>query len=136
MAVARISGLIKARRRESNISLREAARQSGMSPSTLSRLERGATPSLPDTENLDRLARWLGMPVNELITPDSEEQPKGRKSSKKLSQKPPEMNMPEFVEVHLRADKNLSPETASALAELFRLAYKQFTHYQPEQDQD
>lgn len=129
MALARISGLIKARRREHNISLREAARQSGISPSTLSRIERGASPSLPDAENLDRLARWLGMSVNDLITPESEDE------IPDLPHKPPEMNMPEFVEVHLRADKNLSPETAAALAELFRLAYKQFTHYQPQQDQ-
>jgi hypothetical protein len=34
---------------------------------------------------------------------------------------------PEIVEAHLRADKNLSPETANALSELFRVAYKQFS---------
>jgi hypothetical protein len=34
---------------------------------------------------------------------------------------------PEIVEAHLRADKSLSPETAKALSELFRVAYKQFS---------
>ncbi|MGH9949844.1 MAG: hypothetical protein ACRD6X_21970, partial [Pyrinomonadaceae bacterium] len=34
---------------------------------------------------------------------------------------------PEIVRAHLRADKNLSPETANALSELFRVAYKQFS---------
>ena len=34
---------------------------------------------------------------------------------------------PEIVEAHLRADKNLSPETAKALSELFRVAYAQFS---------
>ncbi len=33
---------------------------------------------------------------------------------------------PEIVEAHLRADKNLTPETAKALSELFRVAYSQF----------
>jgi hypothetical protein len=35
--------------------------------------------------------------------------------------------MPEIVEAHLRADKKLTPETARALSELFRVAYKQFS---------
>jgi hypothetical protein len=33
---------------------------------------------------------------------------------------------PEIVEAHLRADKNLTPDTAKALSELFRVAYQQF----------
>jgi hypothetical protein len=31
----------------------------------------------------------------------------------------------------LRADKNLSPESAAALAELFRVAYTQFSKHEP-----
>jgi hypothetical protein len=34
---------------------------------------------------------------------------------------------PEIVEAHLRADKKLTPETAKALSELFRVAYQQFS---------
>jgi hypothetical protein len=34
---------------------------------------------------------------------------------------------PEIVEAHLRADKKLTPETAKALSELFRVAYRQFS---------
>jgi hypothetical protein len=34
----------------------------------------------------------------------------------------------EIVEAHLRADKNLTPETALALSELFRVAYDQFSN--------
>ena len=33
----------------------------------------------------------------------------------------------DIVEAHLRADKNLTPETANALSELFRVAYQQFS---------
>ena len=39
---------------------------------------------------------------------------------------------PEIVEAHLRADRNLTPETASALSELFRVAYTQFSRTEPE----
>jgi hypothetical protein len=40
----------------------------------------------------------------------------------------PQESTPEIVEAHLRADRNLSPETAKALSELFRVAYTQFSH--------
>ena len=40
----------------------------------------------------------------------------------------PHESTPEIVEAHLRADRNLSEETAKALSELFRVAYSQFSH--------
>ena len=40
----------------------------------------------------------------------------------------PQEAMPEYVEAHLRADRNLTPETAEALAETIRVAYTQFSH--------
>jgi hypothetical protein len=40
----------------------------------------------------------------------------------------PQEATPEIVEAHLRADRNLTPETAKALSELFRVAYAQFSH--------
>jgi hypothetical protein len=39
----------------------------------------------------------------------------------------PHESTPEIVEAHLRADRNLTPETADALSELFRVAYSQFS---------
>jgi hypothetical protein len=39
----------------------------------------------------------------------------------------PHESTPEIVEAHLRADKHLTPETAKALSELFRVAYTQFS---------
>ncbi len=38
----------------------------------------------------------------------------------------PQEPVPEIVEAHLRADRNLTPETAAALSELFRVAYAQY----------
>jgi hypothetical protein len=40
----------------------------------------------------------------------------------------PHESMPEIIEAHLRADRNLTPETAKALSEMFRVAYNQFSH--------
>ncbi len=127
--LAHISALIKAKRREKNFSLREASRACGVSPSTLSRIERGMAPALPDAETLDRLAKWLGVSVGFLIqNPD----PTKEEEESNL----PELSTPEVIEVHLRADKNLSPETAAALAELFKLAYKQYSQLQHSPDPD
>jgi hypothetical protein len=39
----------------------------------------------------------------------------------------PHESTPEIVEAHLRADKHLTPQTAKALSELFRVAYAQFS---------
>jgi hypothetical protein len=39
----------------------------------------------------------------------------------------PHESTPEIVEAHVRADRQLTPETARALSELFRVAYKQFS---------
>ena len=39
----------------------------------------------------------------------------------------PQEPMPEIVEAHLRADRNLTPDTAAALSELFRVAYTEFS---------
>ena len=44
----------------------------------------------------------------------------------------PRESTPEIVEAHLRADRNLTSETASALSELFRVAYAQFSRTEPE----
>jgi transcriptional regulator with XRE-family HTH domain len=114
-ALAHISALIKAKRREKDVGLRAAADESGVSASTLSRLERGAATSLPDTDTLKKLAGWLGVSVASLLGKD-DKQDDG-----------PELSTPEIVEVHLRSDKNLDPKTAQSLATMFRMLYEQLT---------
>jgi transcriptional regulator with XRE-family HTH domain len=113
----RISALIKAKRREGGLGVRAAAAASGVSAATLSRLERGITPNLPDAGTLTRLANWLGVTLNELLAT----------GGKPSGEKRPETTTPEVVEVHLRADKNLSPETAEALAKMFKVLYDNAT---------
>lgn len=113
----RISALIKAKRRETGLGVRAAAAESGVSAATLSRLERGVSPNLPDTGTLTKLATWLGTTLNDLLAT----------GSKKSGVKEPETTTPEVVEVHLRADKNLSPETSDALAKMFKVLYDNAT---------
>ena len=123
-SIGRIGALIKAKRRERDLGLRAAAAECGVSPSTLSRLERGLSSSLPDADTLTRLAVWLKMPVAALLGGPS---PAGAADG-------PSLTTPEVVEAHLRADKRLAPETAHALARAFRLLYDQLARGEGQED--
>jgi transcriptional regulator with XRE-family HTH domain len=116
--MAHLSALIKTKRKNEDIGLREAAEKAGVSASTLSRLERGISSSLPDFETITSLAKWLDVPVSSVLS--EKETPKKKNK--------PEIKTPEQIEVYLRADKNLSPETADALYKSFRILYDQFAN--------
>jgi transcriptional regulator with XRE-family HTH domain len=94
--------------------------KTGVSASTLSRIENGT--GKPDADNIARLAGWLDMPMERVLSGRNAES----QSDKAVVYFPHE-STPEIVEAHLRADRNLTPETASALSELFRVAYAQFS---------
>ena len=109
---------IKRRREELTMSLRDVADATDVSASTLSRIENGT--GKPDADNIARLTSWLDMPVDRVMKKNGNED-----SIEPVVYYPHEAT-PEIVEAHLRADKNLTPETAKALSELFRVAYKNF----------
>jgi transcriptional regulator with XRE-family HTH domain len=109
---------IKRRREELKLSLRDVADVTDVSASTLSRIENGT--GRPDADNIARLTQWLDMPVDRLMT-------KHAGSDVEPVIYYPHEATPEIVEAHLRADRNLTPETANALSELFRVAYQQFS---------
>lgn len=109
---------IKRRREELDLSLRDVADIIDVSASTLSRIENGT--GRPDADNIARISQWLDMPVDRVMNKQSAD------SVEPVIYYPHEAT-PEIVSAHLRADKNLSPETAEALSELFRVAYKQFS---------
>ena len=115
---AELGRAIKRRREELGLSLRDVADVTGVSASTISRIENGT--GKPDADNIARLTGWLDMPIDRVM-------------SKKTADDVeaviyyPHEPTPEIVEAHLRADKNLTPQAAQALAELFRVAYKQFS---------
>ena len=110
---------IKRRREELGLSLRDVADKTSVSASTLSRIENGT--GKPDADNIARLTNWLEVPVERILSarPTQDDSP----AVVYYPQEP----MPEIVEAHLRADRNLTPETAAALSELFRVAYAQFS---------
>jgi transcriptional regulator with XRE-family HTH domain len=111
---------VRRRREELGLSLRDVATKTSVSASTLSRIENGT--GKPDADNIARLTAWLEVPVERIL---SARPPQDESSSPAVVYYPQEP-MPEIVEAHLRADRNLTPETAGALSELFRVAYNQF----------
>ena len=110
---------IRRKREEMGLSLRDVADETKVSASTLSRIENGT--GKPDADNIARLTSWLDMPVDRVM------KKQGKSEDIEAVIYYPHEATPEIVEAHLRADKNLTPETAKALSELFRVAYKQFS---------
>ena len=114
---------IRRRREELGLSLRDVADQTNVSASTLSRIENGT--GKPDADNIARLTNWLDMPLERILSRGRED------NDAKAVVYYPHESTPEIVEAHLRADRNLSPETADALSQLFRVAYSQFSRTEP-----
>jgi len=118
ISTAELGRAVKRRREELKLSLRDVADKTGVSASTLSRIENGT--GKPDADNIARLTNWLDMPIDRVMVRKTDND-----DVKPVIYFPHEPT-PEIVEAHLRADKNLSEETANALSELFRVAYTQF----------
>lgn len=118
ISTAELGKAIKRKREELKLSLRDVADETGVSASTLSRIENGT--GKPDADNIARLTSWLDMPIDRVMVRKS-----GDDEVSPVVYYPHEAT-PEIVEAHLRADRNLSEETANALAELFRVAYTRF----------
>ncbi len=112
---------IRRKREETGLSLRDVADETGVSASTLSRIENGT--GKPDADNIARLTAWLNVPVERIMSGRDTESDEERAVVYF-----PQESTPEIVEAHLRADRSLTPETAKALSELFRVAYAQFSH--------
>lgn len=115
-----LSSMIRQKRRREQLTLEAAAQQSGVSAATLSRLERsisgdasGQGMPTPDVRTLSAVADWLGVAVAGAGSAPVE-----------ISGEAP---LPNVVEAHLRADRNLDPDTAALLARMFRAAYVQAT---------
>ena len=116
---------VRRKRQESGLSLRDVANETGVSASTLSRIENG--PGKPDVDNIARLTAWLDVPMERILG--------GQNTSEEAKAVVyyPRESTPEIVEAHLRADRNLTSDTAAALSELFRVAYAQFSRTEHEQ---
>ena len=106
---ANLANRIRSRRQAQNLGIRGAATAAGLSPATLSRVERGDY--LPGRDNLMKLAAWLEVPVDDLA-----------EGGAARHEGEPESTV-EAVALHLRADKKLSPDDAAVLQEVFRRTY-------------
>ena len=78
--------------------LRETAAEVGTSAPTLSRIESG---KMPDLQTFGRLCRWLGVNPGSILG---------------VSEFSRETEAPSIATAHLKADREVAPETARALA--------------------
>jgi transcriptional regulator with XRE-family HTH domain len=83
--------------------IREVAKEIGISPATLSRVERGY---LPDIETFGKICRWLNVDPGEILGVPSTIQSAPR------------------IGVHFRKDQVLAPRTAKALAQMILAAQR------------
>jgi transcriptional regulator with XRE-family HTH domain len=94
------------KRKAHGTSWREIARRLDVSPSTFSRMAQGRR---PDVDTFATLLRWLGMPAEAFMRgptkPAATEEPVAMVSS------------------YLRSARNVKPEDAEALEDIFRAAY-------------
>lgn len=103
---------------QEKLSLRDAALKAKVSAATLSRiLKKGKDRPQPDVETLVKLMRWVDVPPEKIVDPGQT-----RKEAANSGK-----STPEAIEVHLRADKNLSAEAAEAIGKMVRVAYAEFS---------
>ena len=100
------SEMIKEKRERENKGLRDTAKEiSGVSATTLSRLE---NEHLPDIETFLKICNWLNVPSDTFQELGEETIPTSQKKS---------------IIAHLRADKLLPKKNAAALISMIELAY-------------
>src|SRR2546430_11837474 len=100
-----LGNAVRRRREERGLSLRDVADETKVSASTLSRIENGT--GKPDADNIARLTSWLDVPLERILKNTRED----HEETKAIVYYPHE-STPEIVEAHLRADRNLTAETA------------------------
>ena len=100
--IALLGAILKARRHEKHLSLRDLADQTGVSLNTLSRVERG---HVPDLKNFQLIVDWLELPADRFLDA------------------PGDTSTPEVIARHLRADRRLPKDAATKIAELVEEMY-------------
>ncbi|WCO01322.1 helix-turn-helix domain-containing protein [Psychroserpens ponticola] len=99
-----LAGMLKAKR--GSTGLRNTAAQIGdISSATLSRIEQG---KLPDVETFIKICKWLEVTTETFIISNTK--------TKNVSSK-------DKILAHLRADRELDPETMKMLTQVIDLAY-------------
>jgi transcriptional regulator with XRE-family HTH domain len=111
MTLLRLGGLLRDRRGGRGV--RDVAREIGISPATLSRVEAG---KLPDLETFRKICFWLKVDPAEIL-----EIPSNAAKDTTSESEPAAM----AAAVHLRADIALSPQAANDLAQLILVAQRE-----------
>src|SRR2546425_12482761 len=97
-----LGSAVHRRREQQGLSLRDVAEVTGVSASTLSRIENGT--GCPDADNIARLAAWLDMPIERVMHHVN----RSASDPKPVVYYPHE-STPDIFGVHLRADRRLTP---------------------------
>jgi transcriptional regulator with XRE-family HTH domain len=100
---------LDSKRKARETSWREIARELEISPSTFSRMAQGRR---PDVDTFATLLHWLRMPAESFMR--STHEGDGVTEGEPLA----------MVSSYLRSARNIEPEDAEALEEIFRAAYK------------
>ena len=109
--------LVRKKRDRDGLTLRDVADQTGLKIPTISRVERGEAQDL-EGGTLLTLCTWVGANPDDFKEGAALPAPPSRKAKVRHD------NVPDVVELYLRADKNLNKKTATALSTLFRAAYE------------
>lgn len=110
MTLLRLGALLRERRGGRGI--REVAKDIGISPATLTRVESGR---LPDLATFQRICTWLKVNPAELL-----DIPIETSQTQSASE-----NTTPVAAVHLKASKTLPPEAAKDLAQLIVVAHQE-----------
>ena len=93
--------------------LREVAKEIGIGPATLMRVENGR---VPDISTFAKICRWLNVDPGSFLGFEPKESPQERTVA--------ELPQTLLVSAHLRADPTPKPETVQALAKMILFAAK------------
>jgi transcriptional regulator with XRE-family HTH domain len=108
--VGALVAALDSKRRAEGLSWRRLATKTGVSQSTLTRMQQGKR---PDVDTFASLIRWLGIPAEVFL---KSENPQRKKAS--------EPHPVALLSAQLRAKREMSPEALQAVEELIQAAYK------------
>ncbi|HTU38268.1 MAG TPA: helix-turn-helix transcriptional regulator [Acidimicrobiales bacterium] len=108
--IANLGPILRARRREKHLSLRDLSDLIGVPSNTLSRVERG---DVPDLKNFRRIVEWLELPAERFLEAAGE------------------ASTPQIIARHLRADRRLPAEAAQQIMEMVEEMYHRLVGEQP-----
>jgi transcriptional regulator with XRE-family HTH domain len=108
--IANLGAILRARRREKHLSLRDLHELTGVSVNTLSRVENG---HVPDLKNFRLIVDWLELPAERFLEGAGE------------------ASTPEVIARHLRADRRLPEAAARQIVEMVEEMYHKLIGEQP-----